>query len=176
MRLSNRDLKKLVKEEIKLMKNLTWPEFKQMSEKIKTVIVPWGSVEAHGTHLPLSTDILVIDYLAKVVAKKIGAFLFPTIPIGFCFHAASFPGTVSITQETLMRMAFDMASSLRSNGIQKIIFMSGHGGNVESLEEIAEDIKDKLDMNVLVVYPFYIDELKVEKITSENESPNKKEE
>ena len=56
--------------------NLTWPEFAELSKTMTSVIIPWGSMEAHGTHLPLSTDTIVANYLAKLIAEKIDALIF----------------------------------------------------------------------------------------------------
>ncbi|MHA1279419.1 MAG: creatininase family protein [Candidatus Helarchaeota archaeon] len=140
-----------------------WVEFQRLSEKIKTVIIPWGAIEAHGTHLPLSTDSIFVTHISKIIAKEINALILPTLPIGYCFHASSFPGTISLTKKTVERMAFEIAKSLRSHGIKNLIFISGHGGNIEPLEKSAQKIKKKLKIMVEVICPFYLDESQIEK-------------
>ena len=144
--------------------NLTWVKFKELSESIKTVIIPWGALEAHGTHLPLSTDTIIANHIAKLISEKVNAFLLPPIPIGYSFHASNFPGTLSFTEETLQQMAFDIAKNLHSYNIQTIIFISGHGGNVEPLEEIAEKIRDKFKIDVLVIFLYSTSDELLEKI------------
>ena len=142
--------------------NFTWAEFKELNKSVDTAIIPWGALEAHGTHLPLSTDTIIAEHIATLIAGKINAFLLPPIPIGYSFHASNFPGTLSFTEHTLQQIAFDLAKSL-SNNIQNIIFISGHGGNVEPLEEIAVKIRDELELDVLVIYLYFTDDELIKK-------------
>jgi creatinine amidohydrolase len=138
--------------------NLTWTEFGEIRKSIKTVIIPWGAFEAHGTHLPLSTDTIIADYIAELIAEKIKALKLPAIPVGYSFQVSNFPGTLSFTEDTLRQMAFELAESLASQGIQTLIFLSGHGGNVAPLEEIAEKIQEDLQLRVLVIFPYDIND------------------
>ncbi len=146
----------------KAIEDLTWVEFEQLNKKCKTVIIPWGSIEAHGTHLPLSTDSIFATHISEMVAKKIDALILPTIPIGYCFHASSFPGTITITEKTVERLAFEVAASLQSQGVENLIYITGHGGNLGPLERSAHKIKKKLNVKVIVICPFYIDEAQIE--------------
>ncbi|NVM30388.1 MAG: creatininase family protein [Candidatus Helarchaeota archaeon] len=143
--------------------NLTWPEFKELSKTMKTVIIPWGSMEAHGTHLPLSTDTIVANHIAELIAEKINALILPAIPIGYCFHAANFPGTLSFTESTLQQMAYELAESLYMHGVRSIVFITGHGDQVGFLEKISERMRDVLKIKVSVLYPFFTDEERVKK-------------
>ncbi|HUX99448.1 MAG TPA: creatininase family protein [Candidatus Deferrimicrobium sp.] len=146
--------------------NLTWTEFEHLAQSMKTVIVPWGALEAHGPHLPLSTDTIIADHIAELIAEKINALKIPPIPIGYSFHVSNFPGTLSLTEETLKQMAFELAGSLSSQGIQTLIFLSGHGGNVAPLEEIAEKIQEELPLSVLVIFPYSLDDALIEKFNT----------
>lgn len=156
-------MSKLEESKAKMLEAMSWTEFKRNSEQIKTVIIPWGAVEAHGAHLPLSTDTILAYNIGKKIADKLGVFLLPPIPVGYSFHAANFPGTISFSPETIQNMAFEIAESLRKHGIQNIIFLSGHGGNVEPLEIIAEEIKEKLKINVVVLFLYYTGDSLIEK-------------
>jgi creatinine amidohydrolase len=86
----------------------------------------------------------------------------PTLPIGYCFHASSFPGTITITEKAVEQLAFDIAASLQSQGVENLIYITGHGGNLGPLERSAHKIKKKLKVKVLVICPFYIDEAQIE--------------
>lgn len=144
-----------VGEAIMKYEHLTWVEFKELIQSIKTIIIPWGSLEAHGTHLPLATDTIIANYFAELIAEKINAMVLPAIPIGYCFHAATFPGTLSLTISTLKRVACEMVEGLHSQGIQTVLFLSGHGDQVDLLEEVSEELQQNLNMKVAVLYPFF---------------------
>ena len=146
----------------KLFETMTWIEFKGVREEVKVAIVPWGAIEAHGVHLPLATDTIIVDHIAKLVAEEINALKLPAIPIGYSYHASNFPGTISFTEETLKHIAWDIARSLEAHQIQKIIFLAGHGGNVTPLEEIAERIRKELKIAILVIFLYYTEDHLIE--------------
>ncbi len=93
------------------------------------VIFPIGSVEEHGSHLPLCTDSLQSEYIALEVAKKTGCLLAPPFRHGICNAGRNFPGTISIEFETLHLVARDIMSELTRNGFHRIIVLSGHAGS-----------------------------------------------
>lgn len=108
-----------------------------------TLVVPFGTVEAHGTHLPLNTDTLIIREVAgKAVEGRKDVFMAPPLEYGVCTSTGQHPGTIGITPSTLRAMAADIARSAYSQGFRRIIFVSGHGGglHVSALKEAAEEL------------------------------------
>jgi creatinine amidohydrolase len=104
---------------------------KEAEYKAKTrsvVIVPVGSVEEHGEHLPLCTDSLQPEYVAVEVAKKTGCLVAPPIRYGVCNSTRGFPGTISITFEALYRMMRDVLEEFIRNRFTRILVLSGHAG------------------------------------------------
>jgi len=92
-------------------------------------VLPIGSFEQHGQHLPLATDTFVASVIAKAVSDAHSLFLLPPITISCSHEHAGFAGTVSITATTLASIVQDVSESLSDQGIRKLVLVSGHGGN-----------------------------------------------
>jgi creatinine amidohydrolase/Fe(II)-dependent formamide hydrolase-like protein/7-cyano-7-deazaguanine synthase in queuosine biosynthesis len=123
--------------------NLTWPEAERYLEKMDVAILPVGAIEQHGPHLPLDTDSFDADYLAKQVAAACSEpkpLVLPLIPYGVSYHHEGFKGTVSINNDTLSKIIYEIGISLARNGIKKIVIINGHGGNTPSLNFAAQMI------------------------------------
>ena len=120
-----------------LCEELTSPEFKRLARKGPLVILPFGSVEEHGSHLPLCTDSFQAEEVARRVALEFGAILCPPIRYGQCRSTRNFPGTLSLSFETVRGIAMDIVSELGRNGIDKVLILTGHAGSghMEALKE-----------------------------------------
>jgi creatinine amidohydrolase len=92
-------------------------------------VLPVGSFEQHGDHLPLATDSLIACIIAKRVAEDYNLFLLPPITIGCSHEHAGWPGTVSISAATLYGLVNDIAASVRASGAGGLLVVNGHGGN-----------------------------------------------
>ncbi len=100
------------------------------------VVVPVGSFEQHGPHLPLSTDSLIAKAVAEKVAKKISAVVGPSIKIGVSPEHMGFSGTITYTSKTFKAVVTEVVESLKKHGYSQVIIINGHGGNNKSLSEI----------------------------------------
>jgi len=92
------------------------------------VILPVGSVEEHGIHLPLCTDSLQPEYVALEVAGKTGCLVAPALRYGVCNSTRGFPGTISITFDSLHRITRDILEEFVRNRFTRILVLSGHAG------------------------------------------------
>ncbi|MER0243153.1 creatininase family protein [Streptomyces sp. HSW2009] len=92
-------------------------------------VLPVGSFEQHGEHLPLITDTAIACLIARRVADDHGLFLLPPITIACSHEHAPMPGTVSISATTLYAMVNDIWQSLKASGVPGLIVVNGHGGN-----------------------------------------------
>jgi creatinine amidohydrolase len=92
-------------------------------------VLPVGSFEQHGDHLPLSTDTLIACLIAREVADRYGLFLLPPVTIACSHEHAGWPGTVSIRASTLHALVTDVAASLEAGGVHRLLIVNGHGGN-----------------------------------------------
>jgi len=111
------------------MDEITSADFARLAEAKPLVIVPFGSVEEHGNHLPLCTDAYQAEEIASRVAKEFGALVCPPMRYGECKSTRNFPGTISLRGDTVEAIAFDIAYELARNGIDKVMFLTGHAGS-----------------------------------------------
>jgi len=126
-----------------LWAELTWPEAEKRFQEVDIALLPVGSIEQHGPHLPLDTDAFDADYLARRVAAACSnpkPLVLPLIPYGISYHHAGFPGTVSIGNDTLSRLVYDVGMSAAQNGIKKLVIINAHGGNGPALNFAAQMI------------------------------------
>jgi creatinine amidohydrolase len=107
---------------------LSMKEVEKSVGKCRVVIVPVGSVEEHGAHLPLCTDSVQPEFVALEVAKRTGCLVAPPLRYGVCDSARGFPGTISIGFDSLHRIVRDVLAELVRNGFRRILVMSGHAG------------------------------------------------
>jgi creatinine amidohydrolase len=118
-------------------------DFRITLKKVKRAIIPVGSLEQHGAHLPVSTDSLIAEYIAKLLSEKVGAFVLPVISYGVSFeHKPMF--NVSLRNSTLSTMLCDTCISLAENKIREIIILNGHHGNTGALQYIPQEIQSKI--------------------------------
>jgi len=122
---------------------LTWPEAQARLKEVDIALLPVGAVEQHGPHLPLDTDAFDANYLAERVGAACSdpkPFVLPLIPYGVSYHHDDFSGTLSVGNESLARIVYDLGLSAARNGIVKLIILNGHGGNAASLHFAAQMI------------------------------------
>lgn len=87
-----------------------------------------GSLECHGVHNPLGVDTLVPEALAQRIEKQTEILVLPALPFGSCDYLRGFPGTVSLSTETLRRVLQEIVDSMRAHGARRFLFLNGHGG------------------------------------------------
>jgi mycofactocin system creatininase family protein len=126
-----------------LLGELTWPEAEARLGTIDIALLPVGSTEQHGPHLPLDTDAFDALHLALEVASALDdpkPLVLPLIPYGVSYHHMDFCGTISIRNETLTRLVYEVGISAVHHGIKKFIIINGHGGNTPALKNAAQMI------------------------------------
>ncbi|GEO25202.1 creatinine amidohydrolase [Alicyclobacillus acidoterrestris] len=135
--------------------NLTWPEFVKARETTNVAILPIGAIEEHGPHLPLNTDNVAADAFSRLVCERTGAFLLPTMPFGQVWSLKRFPGSLTISNDTLKAIVRELSDSLQTQGIKGLVLISGHLGNMAALKEAAREVHESLQFPVM--YLFYPD-------------------
>jgi len=126
-----------------LLERMTWPQAQAAFKRTSFVVVPIGSTEQHGPHLPLGTDFLVAKELARRVGERSHVIVTPVIPVGYAQYHAVFPGTLSFTEETLTRVYIELCENLLRYGATHIFFMNGHGGNMTALRRCGEWLRER---------------------------------
>lgn len=112
--------------------------------------MPVAAIEQHGPHLPVCVDSKIIDGLINIISKKLpknNKFLFlPTQKIGKSNEHILFPGTLSLSVETLISTLIDIGDCVNSSGIKKIVFLNSHGGNTSTLDIVARELRVRNEM------------------------------
>ena len=140
------------------LQNLTWEDIKKRTVECQgTIILPIGSTEQHGAHLPVGTDTMVANAIAEAAAQKAGVLVAPPLWFGWSPHHLVLPGTMSIRAEVLIEVAFDMIKSLASHHFDKFILLNGHRiVNVAWMQIAAERAKRELGVMVIIFDPAYM--------------------
>ena len=126
-----------------LLGELTWKEAEKRFREVDVALLPVGSIEQHGAHLPLDTDAFDAHYLALAVAEGCRdpkPLVLPLIPYGVSYHHDDFSGTISISPETLSQVVYEVGMSAAHHGVTKLIVINGHGGNSPALHFAAQMI------------------------------------
>jgi creatinine amidohydrolase len=118
---------------------LTWPEINEAVEMGKIPILPTGSVEQHGHHLPLKVDHLCADAVATEGARlqPDKALVLPPVSYGYVHHVMDFPGSLNIHHEHFIQYCLDITKSLAYHGFKKIIIVNGHGSNHNLVDTVS---------------------------------------
>lgn len=140
------------------MEKNSWQEARELFEASKGVaILPVGSIEQHGYHLPVGTDSYVAITLAEAAAQETNAVVVPPVWFGWSPHHMVLPGTISISPEVLMGLVYDIAASLKHHGLTKLIMINGHRiVNIIWMQMAAEKIQRELGMTVKIFDPAYM--------------------
>jgi creatinine amidohydrolase len=118
-------------------------EIEKWKKKSNQIIIPIGSLEQHGPHLPVSTDTIIIEHLAKNIAEKIQSLYIPAITFGISFeHEPLF--NISLSHTTFSNLIGDICVSLAKYGIKNIILLNGHHGNMGAMYYIAQHVSHKI--------------------------------
>jgi mycofactocin precursor peptide peptidase len=112
----------------------TWPQVPQGS----VLVIPIGSTEQHGHHLPLSTDTIIAEHLARALCADDRFVLGPTIPVGASGEHQSFPGTLSIGHDALQLVLIELIRSATPQSFRSVVLVNGHGGNEASMRRVVD--------------------------------------
>ncbi len=118
---------------------LTWAEMNEAIAMQKVVLLPTGSTEQHGRHLPLDTDVFLAESVCLEVGRRASdrVLVLPPISYGLNMHHIDFPGTIHIEPEVFIAFCLNITKSLAYHGFQKILLVNGHGSNTPLVDLIA---------------------------------------
>lgn len=131
----------------------TWPEIRDAAAQNRVAVVPVGTIEQHGPHLPLAADLLAATEIARLAVKRIPeqAVLLPAIPYGFSAHQMDFPGAVSVESETLVRYVTEIGASVARHGFRRILLVNAASGNAPLLDAAARNVTNRTESLCAVV-------------------------
>lgn len=122
---------------------LTPPDFKKLVREEKLCVLPIGSLERHGEHMPYGTDGMVAHAIAVAAAQKAPCVVFPPYWFGQVHEASCFAGTVNFPQGLLLQILETLLDQIALNGFTKILILNGHGGNNDFLRYFAMSQLDR---------------------------------
>jgi creatinine amidohydrolase len=138
--------------------DLTQPEIAAQLKANPLVILPAGSVEQHGPHLPTGTDIFASNVIGHAVAERMDGLVLPATPFGVTPMHMPFEGTISFTPDTYMRVVTETCVSTAKHGAKDLLILNWHEGNIPSLAIAAESLHRDHGMTVLTVQACYVAE------------------
>ncbi len=135
---------------------MTQPEAEAILKRSALAIVPMGSVEQHGPHLPCGTDYLASLVIGQKVAEKVDGLLLPFCPVGVTPFHMSFAGTLTLKPQTFISVIEDICDSIIRHGAEKIVFLNWHEGNTAAMNLAAVSVQQRHPVRLLVVQACYI--------------------
>ncbi|MEM8830251.1 MAG: creatininase family protein [Cyanobacteria bacterium P01_G01_bin.19] len=137
---------------------LTWQEIEEMPDKENVVVIqPIGAIEQHGPHLPVAVDsaisLGVLGRALSLLNQDTPAYALPCLYYGKSNEHSGFPGTISLSATTLLKVIEEMAISLYHSGFRKLVLMNSHGGQPQIMEIAARDLHQEYPS--FSVFPFF---------------------
>jgi len=120
-----------------------WPDLESYFTEESLALVPLGSTEQHGPHLPEGTDHLIAEAYAREAAARTGYLCTPTITVGVSPHHRQFWGTMWADAPAFREYVTSLTRNLAYHGIDRVIFVNAHGGNVDHLREVGRTLRDE---------------------------------
>lgn len=133
---------------------LSFSEVGEAADQNPVLLIPMGTVEQHGPHMPVNADNMVAEFVAKNAAEQTNAVWAPGINYGCSDIFRNFPGTISVGHDTLAALLEEICEGYISHGFRRIIFVNNHGGNGIVIERIARKLRKRHGMLVGSVYPW----------------------
>ena len=137
------------------LQDMSWMEAEEAFRRADVAIVPVGTLHAHGP-IPIGIDARSVEKLADEVGKRTGLMVLPVVAYGENDKMKAYPGSITISAQVIEAVYTDICRSLCRNGIRKVIFLNGHGGNHEPLLRAGRTVRE-LGMLVAIVEWGYIE-------------------
>lgn len=119
-----------------------WPDLEQYFSDGSLALVPLGSTEQHGPHLPLATDHLIAEAFAREAAERTGSLCTPPVDVGVSAHHRQFHGTMWVDPPAFRDYVESFTRNLTYHGIDRVVYVNAHGGNVEHLREVGRRLRE----------------------------------
>jgi len=136
---------------------LSGPESASRLSADSVAVLPLGSVEHHGPHLPLSTDFTVADTFATTLVEQVAAdidvWLLPALAYTKSDEHSWASGTLWLSWDTLMRVLVDIGNSLATSPVRRLVFVNGHGGNSALLQVACRELRRRCGLHTFLMHP-----------------------
>lgn len=135
---------------------LASPDVAEVVARSGVAVIPLGSTEQHGPHLPCGTDSMAADLIAEAVAARLEGLYVPFGPYGVTPIHAGHPGTISLRRSTFEALLTDLLSELAGMGVTTFVLVNWHEGNIASTDAVAYSIQQELGVNIVVAQACYV--------------------
>jgi creatinine amidohydrolase len=125
--------------------HMTWPKVQDLRTRTDMVIIPIAALEQHSLHLPIGTDFLNGLERAKLIAQKTDVLVAPILLPGNSPYHMEFPGTITLSSQTIQQVYFEAAQSLMKHGFRRFLLLNSHGGNQITTRYIADRINQETE-------------------------------
>jgi creatinine amidohydrolase len=141
---------------MRLIEELSWPEIEAGLSDTKTIILPLGTMEEHGPHLPIFTDAVQAIEVAREAAQRTNAFLASPIYYGICRSTRGFPGTITVSFDSLRAYVKDILISFYDSGFRRVLLLTGHAGgqHIAALEQACHRAIEEREIRISLVSLF----------------------
>lgn len=123
----------------------SWPDLKALASAGAIVVIPVGSIEQHGPHLPVATDAIcaerLVDAAVERLTEDIRVVVAPAMRYGYSEDHLGFPGTLSIGSRTLEDVLIEVGAGVAASGFERLAFVNGHGGNERLLYNVVRGVR-----------------------------------
>ena len=130
--------------------DMTTAEFAALNASELVAVLPVAAIEQHGPHLPVYVDACInagiLDAMVERMPDKLPAAILPAMPVGKSNEHGDFPGTLTLSAETLIRLWTELAESVARAGVRKLVLFNSHGGQPGVMDVVAQDLRSRLGM------------------------------
>lgn len=123
--------------------DLVSPDVADVIAESHMAVIPFGSVEQHGPHLPNGTDTMAAEVISHTLADRLGALYVPFGPYGVTPIHAGHPGTINLRRSTFEALLTDICEELIAMGVKRLVFVNWHEGNIASMDGVATEVQDR---------------------------------
>lgn len=135
--------------------DLPAPDVAEQLGRTGLVVLPFGSVEQHGPHLPAGTDSMAADLVARDLADRLDALIVPAGQYGVTPIHAGHPGTISLSRGVFESYLSNICDEMVTMGARVFVFVNWHEGNIASLDAVATDLQDRTEALVVTAHACY---------------------
>ena len=135
--------------------DMTTTDFARLDRARVIALLPVAAIEQHGPHLPVAVDACInqglIEHLAARLPDDLPVTILPLMPIGKSNEHTAFPGTLTLSAETLIRLWTEIGESVARAGVRKLVILNSHGGQPQIMDIVARDLRVRLKMFVVAL-------------------------
>ena len=139
-----------------LLENLSYVEVEAYLVEKDIVLIPIGSTEQHSPYGLIGTDFITAEAIAREVGKRLDILVAPTLTYGMSQHHMGFKGTVTLSPETMIGVIKDIVNSFLDHGFRRIVFINGHGGNIEPVKTAFTQLKYENKKGIFEIISWFL--------------------